>query len=214
MIFLVWLSGSKSFAQSQFNSGVIDFDTLVVHYGSYGPGPGAIGSAGDLWNSVGIGSSSASDLYATTGVTTSVGFSGTYLGGGGSYPPNGTLGDLFQLFSMWSSLSITGLKPSTDYELFLIGNYSHTNEVSVNGVTFLTPIVQLPVSSMVDGIDYDMQIVMANSSGDLVFTGLINPDFYISSWQLTPAPEPECWALVSVGLLTTFCNYLWRRRRD
>jgi hypothetical protein len=200
-----------------FNSGVIGFDYSFpeIGYAAYGPGPGAIGSAGDLWNSVstiyyGGTQKGPLSLFNTDGAATSVQWYVT--GGGGlSGADGGTYGRLFDVSTYIASANISGLTPNQSYNLYLYSVY-WDEQMSVNGVNFTMPGVRGSVDTLTVGSDYDVHTVTADSSGTLTFV-TVYAQFgtpYISSWQLTPAPEPPVLGLLAAGTAAL----LVRRRRN
>ena len=215
---VLWLATLASIRVSAtgFNSGIIDFDYnfIEIGYPAYGPGAAAIGSAGDLWNTVsttyyGGVQKGPLNLYNTDGTSTSVEW---FLSGGGglSGAIGGTYGRLFDVSTYISSATITGLTPNQQYNLYLFSVY-WSEEISVNGIDFTTSGIHSgSVNSLTAGSQYDVHTVTADSSGTLAFVP-ISAQFgtpYISSWQLTPVPEPS----VS-GLLAVAATALLVRRR-
>jgi hypothetical protein len=189
-----------------FNSGIINFDYSFpeIGYPAYGPGAGVIGSAGDLWNSVSTIYYAGTQkpplsLYNMAGASTSVQY--FVLGGGGvSGADGGTYGRLFDVSTYVSSATISGLTPNQSYNFYLYSVY-WDEQMSINGVTFTMPGVRGSVDTLTAGSDYDVHTVTADSSGTLTFVP-ISAQFgtpYISSWQLTPAPEPPVLGLLAAG---------------
>jgi hypothetical protein len=197
-----------------FNSGIIDFDYNDTAFGfpAYGPGAAAIGSAGDLWDTVSADGQQnyPLNLYNTDGTSTSVIWSLSSGGGLGSHI-GGSYGRLFDVSVAFRSATITGLTPNQQYNLYLYS--AHWDEViSVNGTDFTTyGINSGSVNSLIAGSQYDVHTVTTDSSGTLAFVP-ISAQFgtpYISSWQLTPVPEPSALGLLAVGAAAL----LVRRRR-
>jgi hypothetical protein len=190
-----------------FNSGIIDFDYNFNEIGwpVYGPGAAAIGSASDLWNTVSMTyyggvQPSPVNLFNTDGTSTSVEWS-LFGGGGPGYPIGGTYGRLFDVSVNISSATITGLTPNQQYDLYLF-SCLWNNVISVNGVDFTTSGINVgSVNSLTAGIQYDVHTVTADSSGTLAFEPISGG--YISSWQLTPVPEPSTISLAGLVLLAT-----------
>ena len=206
---VLWLAtlASTRVSAAGFNSGIIDFDYNYsgIGYPAYGPGAAAIGSAGDLWNTVSMTyyggvQKGPVNLYDTGGTPTSVEWS--LLGGGGlSDAIGGTYGRLFDVSVYISSATITGLTPNQQYNLYLFSVY-WDEVISVNGIDFTTSGIHSgSVNSLTAGSQYDVHTVRADSSGTLAFVP-ISAQFgtpYISSWQLMPVPEPSALGLLAVG---------------
>ncbi len=147
-------------ASAQFSSGLIDFNYNFANYGypGYSTGPGAIGAAGDLWNSVSTVDASPIDLETTGGNSTSVAWTISG-GGGGSATPyiNGTYAGLLQVSTVVPSATLTGLTPNLPYDLYLYETY-WGETFSVNGVDFTTPGIRYgTVNSLTDGSEYDVK---------------------------------------------------------
>ena len=197
-----------------FNSGIIDFDYKFTGsgYPAYGPGAAAIGSAGDLWNTVsGDGQqNNPLNLYNTDGTSTS-GIWSLSSGGSQANAIGGTYRRLFDVSVAFYSATITGLTPNQQYNLYLFSAVWN-EEISVNGIDFTTSGIHSGiVNSLTAGSQYDVHTVTADSSGTLAFVPIsaqfVTP--YISSWQLTPVPEPSALGLLAVGVTAL----LVRRRR-
>jgi hypothetical protein len=180
-------------AVESLQTGIINFDysfSFLLLPG-YGPGAAAIGSAGDIWNSV-EASYPLSGLQKTDGTVTGVGWSITQ-GGGGAEVLGGPYGRLCDVYTYFNAASITGLVPDQSYDLYLFASIL-TNGVDVNGVTFSTPALphNTDVNSLNEGVQYAAHTVVANASGQLVFAPLggssRNP--FVASWQLVAVPEP------------------------
>jgi hypothetical protein len=187
-------------AQS-FDSGIIDF--CYYQYGAtipYGPGPAAIGSAGDLWNSAQI-TMSLSPLLNVSGLTTDVAWA-VSSGGGISGGLGGTYGWLFSTATGIYTASISGLTPGARYNLYLYGSWNGANPIMINGVSFSPPAVR-DTLSLNQGSQYDVETVIADSSGQLTFTPSGGYS-YVTSWQLTPVPEPGAYPLFLIGLTFLF----------
>jgi hypothetical protein len=190
-------------ASAQFNSGLIDFNYNAPNYGfpGYTSGPGAIGSPGDQWNSVAWASDNPVNLITTDGSLTSAIW--TINGGGGLATPNlnGAYAGLLQASTAVYSATITGLTPNRQYDLYLYEAYWGWT-YSVNGVDFTTPGVRYgTIDTLTDGNEYDVETVTADPAGTLTFTS-VNAQFgtpYMTSWQLTPVPEPSVMALLTGG---------------
>jgi hypothetical protein len=208
ILWLAMLAGPRVSAQG-FNSGIIDFsyNDSGAGYPVYGPGAAAIGSAGDLWNTVGeseLGQQiSPVNLFRTDGASTDVQWS--YLGGGGilSGLP-GTYGGLVDVSTVFWQADLTGLTPNQQYSLYLYSTYSD-EVISVNGTAFTTYGIQSgAVNSLTAGIEYDVQSVTADSSGTLTFlpvSSLESGVAFITSWQIEPVPEPSALGLLAVGTI-------------
>lgn len=199
-----------AFSQVQFTSGIINYDQYCTacNYPPYGPGPGAIGLAGDLWNHGQLGSPTLiPHLTRTDGSATSVGWT-IVSGGGVSIALGGRYGWLFSEASLYYNASITGLTPNQQYDLYVFSTF-YGNQVNVNGVTFSTPPIRggPDTEVMILGAQYDLHTVTANASGSLVFDG-----GYITAWQLTPVPEPSGISLAWLALGTFVYNIGISRR--
>jgi hypothetical protein len=217
---VLWLAmlASIKLSATGFNSGIIDFDFNFTGIGhpAYGPGAAAIGSAGDLWNTVSITyynqlQPSPVDLYNTDGTSTSVEWSLLGYGGGGGGALEGTYASLFDVGVIFSSATITGLTPNQQYNLYLFSSYL-SDVISVNGIDFTTPgISSGSINSLTVGSQYDVHTVTADASGTLTFEA-IPPQSAISSWQIEPAPEPSTISLAGLVLLATTALQLTRSR--
>ena len=221
---VLWLAtlASTRVPAAEFNSGIINFDHSdpEIGYPAYGPGPAAIGSAGDLWNTVsmtyyGGEPKGPLSLYNTNGTSTSVEWS--LLSGGGISDPTigGTYGRLFDVSVHFYSATITGLTPNQQFNLYLYSVLDWDEVISVNGVDFTTYGIHQSaiVNSLTAGSQYDVHTVTADSLGTLAFVP-ISAHFgpYISSWQLTPVPEPSSITLALVGAIILFA-YTWQWRK-
>jgi len=217
---VLWLATLASIRVSAagFNSGIIDFDSNFASdgYPAYGPGAAAIGSAGDLWNTVSADGQQNNplNLYNTGGTSTSVIWS---LSSGGSQGNaiGGTYGRLFDVSVAFYSATITGLTPNQQYNLYLFSAV-WSEEISVNGIDFTTSGIHSgSVNSLTAGSQYDIHTVTADSSGTLAFVP-ISAQFgtpYISSWQLTPVPEPSTISLAGLVLLASAALQLTRSQK-
>jgi hypothetical protein len=217
---VLWLAtlASTRVSAAGFNSGIIDFDFNYTEIGwpAYGPGAAAIGSAGDLWNSVSVTyfagqSPGPLNLYKTDGSSTSVKWFNAF-GGGLGATIGGIYGRLFDASTYMNSATITGLTPNQQYNLYLYSVY-WDEVISVNGVDFTTYGIRYgDVNSLTVGSQYDVHTVTADSSGTLTFEA-ISAQFgtpYISSWQLTPVPEPSTISLAGLVLLASAALQLTR----
>jgi len=215
LVLLVFLSSfiSARAVIFDFNSGVIGFDYNLADYGfpGYGPGPGAIGSAGDVWNTASTVDTSPLSLNKTDGTPTSAVWN---LSGGGGVGSNigGTYARLMDINTYFSSASITGLTPNRQYNLYLYNAY-WDETIQVNGVDFFETGIRFgSVDTLTEGSEYAVHTVTSDSSGTLSFTPISwnatygNP--YITSWQLTPVPEPRVMAFAGLLFLAS-----WMRRR-
>jgi hypothetical protein len=196
------LAGTTVFP-SGFNNGNINFDYAYPEGGVqvYGPGPGAIGSAGDFWNTADVMSVgqyiSPLSLFDGHGIATGVSWS--YVGGGGIIGGmGGTYGALIDISTVIYSASITGLIPNHAYNLYLFETFAD-NLLTVNGVGFTTLATQPGgLSTLTAGVQYDVHTVIADASGTLTFTPT-SSSFEITSWQLTTVPEPSVLGLLVTG---------------
>lgn len=216
---------SSELSASEFDSGIVNFDQYFIAQGSitqnfpaYGPGPAAIGSAGDLWNTLAVGSYgpyvSPLNLYNADGAATSVKWS--YLGGGGYVVDLlGTYGRLVDAGTAFQSATITGLTPNQQYNLYWFNPY-YGQVISVNGIDFATDGIQIAiVDSLTAGIEYDVHTVTADSSGTLAFVPIstqVGVAFFCS-WELTPVPEPSTISLAGLGLLAFAALGITRSQR-
>jgi hypothetical protein len=205
---LVSIAIGAARASAQFNSGIIDLNYDAPYFGDpgYGPGAGAIGSASDLWNIISLTNEVPVPLETTDG--SSSGATWTLDGGGGPESPfiNGAYATLVECSCSLISATITGLTPNQQFNLYFYEAY-WGETVDVNGVDFTTPGIRYgTVDSLTDGNEYDVETVTADSNGTLTFTPVSaqynNP--YISSWQLTPVPEPPVGALLALGAVALF----------
>ncbi len=206
-------AGNAAFATAGFYSGTIDFCYQFPDFGNlaYGPGPAAIGSAGDLWNSTYL-LTGLNTLFDTTGATTDVSWVFS-TGIGYGYTLGGTYGRLFSSFNGFNTATITGLTPNEQYNLYLYGNSFYANSLTVNGVSFSVPLV-VDASTLNPGIQYDVETVRADSSGQLTFTPTGSLSSFVSSWQLTPVPEPQSSSLLSVAAISLFGFSLRRKKHS
>jgi hypothetical protein len=222
LLTVLWLAmlASTKVSAAGFDSGIIDFDFNwnEIGYPAYGPGAAAIGSAGDLWNSVSIDyfagqSPGPLNLYETDGSSTSVKWFNA-VGGGIGATIGGIYGRLFDASAYMNSATITGLTPNQQYNLYLYSVY-WDEVISVNGVDFTTYGIRYGnVNSLTAGSQYDVHTVTADPSGTLTFEA-ISAQFgtpYISSWQITPVPEPNTISLAGLVLLATTVFQLTRSR--
>jgi hypothetical protein len=199
---LTILASTKVFP-SGFDNGIINFNYNFPEYGYqvYGPGPGAIGSAGDFWNTADTTSVgeyiSPLSLFNASGAATSVQWS--YVGGGGiASGYGGTYDRLVNISTVIESATITGLTPNQQYNLYLFETYDQ-KALTVNGVGFTDFAIQPGmVNTLTAGFQYDVHTVTADSSGTLTFAP-VSSTFEISSWQLTPVPEPSVLGLLAAG---------------
>ena len=217
---VLWLAtlASTRVSAAGFNSGIIDFDYNWTEsgYPAYGPGAAAIGSAGDLWNTISADGQQNNplNLYNTDGTSTSVIWS---LSSGGSQGNaiGGTYGRLFDVSVAFYSATITGLTPNRQYNLYLFSAV-WSEEISVNGIDFTTSGIHSgSVNSLTAGSQYDVHTVTADSSGTLAFVP-VSAEFgtpYISSWQLTPVPEPSTISLAGLVLLASAALQLTRSQK-
>jgi len=200
---LLFFALSAARASAQFNSGLIDFNYNAPADGlpGYTRGPGAIGSPGDVWNNAAWGVSTTMKLAATDGSLTSAIWTLESGGGVGTTSLSGTYAGLVEASTAITSAAITGLTPNRQYDLYLYEVY-WGETISVNGVNFTTPGVRFgTINTLTDGNEYDVETVTADSTGTLTFTP-VSAQFgtpYITSWQLTPVPEPSTLALLAVG---------------
>jgi hypothetical protein len=205
IICIILLAALTSVRESaaEFNDGLIDFDYnwTDLGYPAYGPGPGAIGSAGDLWNTSQLYPTGPLPLNKTDGSATSVMWS---LSGAGGVAANisGVYAKLFDVSTYIFSATITGLTPNRQYNLYLFEAY-WGETIDVNGISFTTPGIRFgSVDSLTAGSQYDVHTVTADSSGKLTFVPISaqydNP--YITSWQLAQVPEPSPISLVGLAL--------------
>jgi hypothetical protein len=201
---------------ADFNNGLIDFDYNLANYGfpAYGPGPGAVGSPGDLWNTSLQSSPDPLHLKRTDGTSTSVIWS---LSSGGGLGANigGAYGRLFDISTHLYSATITGLTPNRQYNLYLFEAY-WGETIDVNGIDFTTPGIRFgSVDSLTAGSQYDVHTVTADSSGMLTLTPVTAQynDPTITSWQLAtvPVPEPSSISLVAIAFATALLRSRSRR---
>ncbi len=202
LAFWIGVPGGPVLGQSSFTSGTVNFDYGWTTQGftNYGPGAAAIGSAGDLWNTVDLTTFALSNLEAADGAATDLGWSITS-GGGAAEPMSGTYGKLFDVRASFYTASITGLTPNQSYDLYLYASV-YSSSVTVNGVNFATAGVGdfATVNSLNAGVEFDARVVTADQNGDLVITPSPNSLSQLTAWQLTPVPEPDSVALAAVGL--------------
>lgn len=199
-LWLVMFANSRVLANG-FNSGIVDFNFNFSSsgYPAYGPGPAAIGSVGDLWNTASLGQGLYMiNLYTTDGGSTSLQWD-VSSGGGQATAVGGTYGSLFDVNCAFASASISGLTPNQSYNLYLYSSV-WDEVISVNGTEFTTYGVHsgTTVDTLIGGSNYDVHTVTADSAGTLSFNE-VSAQFgtpYLSSWQLTPVPEPSVLALL------------------
>src|ERR1035441_1013882 len=192
------LVGTRALAGS-FDSGIISFDYNWSAFGyvPYGPGPGAIGGIGDLWNSVSLDAQDPRNLslMTTAGKPTSVVWYAPS-GGASAWCSRGPYGKLFDVQDACVSPAVRGLTPNQAYNLYLYDSQL-AQVTSVNGVTFSTPpSTRADIYWLGNGVHYDMHTVVADSSGTLSFQDGLTA---ITAWQLTPVPEPSLFALAGLG---------------
>jgi hypothetical protein len=202
LAFWIGVPGGLMLAQSSFTSGTVNFDFgwTTQGFSSYGPGSAVIGSAGDVWNAVDLTTFALSNLEATDGAATDLGWSIT-TGGGVAEPMSGTYGKLFDVRASFYTASITGLTPNQSYDLYLYAAV-FSSSVTVNGVNFSTAGVGdfATVNSLNAGVEFAAHVVTADQNGDLVITPSPNSLSQLTAWQLTTVPEPGSLALAAVGL--------------
>ena len=206
------LVGTRALGGS-FDSGIISFDYNWSAFGyvSYGPGPGAIGAIGDLWNSVSLDAADPRNvsLMTTDGKPTSVVWFAPSGGGSGEHFP-GPYGRLFDVQDSCVSPAVRGLTPNQAYNLYLYDSES-AQVTSVNGVTFSTPpATMVDIYWLGSGVHYDMHIVVADSSGTLSFKDGLTE---ITSWQLTPVHEPSLFALAGLSVSAIMMSRRAQKRK-
>ncbi|MGH7939513.1 MAG: PEP-CTERM sorting domain-containing protein [Limisphaerales bacterium] len=66
------------------------------------------------------------------------------------------------------------------------------------------------INTLTDGVNYDVETVVADPTGTLTFSDASGQygTPYISSWQLTPAPEPSIYGLLAAGAGCVICRRL------
>ncbi len=201
-LLLACSSGTRALAD--FASGTIDFDCsqLAIGDAPYGPGPAAIGSPGDLWNTADITTSAPLSLFDTHGNLTTVVWS-IFGSGGVAAPLSGTYAKLVDVSTAVYSATISGLSPNQPYTLYLYSAYWDM-VFAVNGVDFTTYGIRYgSVNSLVAGSEYDVHTVTADATGTLSFSS-VSAQFgvpYVTSWQLTAVPEPGTCALGALSLV-------------
>ncbi len=200
---------------ANFDSGLVDFDYDWTDqgYSVYGPGPGAVGSANDSWNTAELYNAGTFTLNTADGSPSSVAW---YRAGGGGAATGvtGTYANLFDVSSYFTSASISGLTPNAQYNLYLYNAY-WGETIAVNGTDFTTPGKRFgSVNSLLPGSDYDTHTVTADSSGMLTLTPVSAQfnDPSISSWQLSPVPVPEPTSISLVAIALTAALLAPRRR--
>jgi hypothetical protein len=184
--------------------GRINFDFISSGkgpaFGVYGPGVGAIGNAGDLWNNANFLSSPANNLFDESGVATGVNFSFTSTEGFNLLAGTGTFANLISSSSYITSGTISGLVPGKSYDLYLYAGGDSLLSYTVNGVGFSTSTsITSPVNALVLGREYDVHNVTANGSGALLLSSTGTTK--ISAWQLTAVPEPSGLALAVISAM-------------
>jgi PEP-CTERM motif len=216
LMLVMALAGTRASALvvSGFNSGIISFDySYPGIYPGYSSGPGGIGSAGDIWNVASIIDQNPVGLETTTGQATSAVWTFSTEGGQGA-TIGGTYGPLFESSSVVISATITGLTPNQAYDLYMYGAY--WNMIwDVNGVDLSTTGIRFgSVNTLTDGVNYDVETVVADATGTLTFSNVSaqNGAPEISSWQLTPVPEPSTLGLLALGAGAFLIR--WKRQRQ
>jgi hypothetical protein len=208
VILLLATLSSAPVSAAGFDSGIINFDYSYPELGflPYGPGPGAIGSAGDYWNTASFTSPSLSDLMTADGTATDVTWTLTTGSGGGTYNITGVYARLFDWSTTFYTAVISGLTPNAAYDLYLYSTY-WDQTLGVNGVAFELTGIRFGTVNDLTGL-YAAHTVTANAFGDLEIVCISAP--YeppdISSWQLMPVPEPGSISLVSVAALAGFIS--------
>jgi hypothetical protein len=199
---LAFLGLFTAFAAAPF-AGLINFDCSFAEggYAPYGPGPGAIGSAGDLWNAFDIGNPTTPlSLTKSDGTLTTATWN-ISTGGGTGGPVPGPYTWLFDINASIYSASISGLIPGATYRLYIYAAY-WSQDIRVNGVDFVTPATHQNAVTNLSGW-YAVHNVIADPSGTLAFVPYSvesGGNVSISSWQLTTVvPEPNCIVLVLLG---------------
>jgi hypothetical protein len=184
-------------------AGLINFDysSTETGYAPYGPGPGVIGSAGDLWNANDVGNPATSmSLLKSDGTPTTVTWNVSSGGSIGEHVP-GPYTWLFDIDASIYSASISGLTPGATYRLYLYSTY-WSQDIRINGVDFVTPATHQNAVTNLTGW-YAVHDLVADPSGSLNFVPYSvespgNPS--ITSWQLTTIiPEPNFTVLALLG---------------
>ncbi|HUB65965.1 MAG TPA: hypothetical protein VL981_00610 [Candidatus Methylacidiphilales bacterium] len=200
------------FAQSTFTSGIINFDFYSPGFSPvYGPGAGAIGSSGDIWNGYNADDvGNLNHLKNNTGIATSVDFDSTEFSFFSAGAPYGTYGELFDTFQGYDEPDhydvITGLDPDMTYNLVLYLPQEGT--YTVNGTNFTQDVYPtVPYNELVEGAGYVENEVTADASGDLTFVST-DGEATLSAWQLEVIPEPSPCSLLILGILAM--TFLYR----
>ena len=187
------------------SSGLINFDYYQAEVGkfTYGPGAAAIGANGDLWNTASLlNPYGPLSLFNAAGNMTGAKWSLAGSGGAGA-ALEGPYAGLVDISVTFTSASITGLIPNQSYDLYVYSVYWNQT-ISVNGVNFTTPGLNSgSVDTLTAGNQYAVHTVTADSSGALAFVPVASQygNNFISSWQLTPVPEPSITSLVGLAWL-------------
>jgi hypothetical protein len=214
---IMLMAGSNRAVTVNPVTGTINFNFSYpgIGYPAYGPGPGAIGSAGDVWNTESlINANNPLSLEQSGGTATTAVWS-LASGGGVATTIGGTYGRLFDASAAFYSASISGLNPGQQYNFYLYSVY-WSEVININGVDFSTSGINSgTVNSLSVGSQYDVHTVTADATGTLAFTP-VSAQFgtpYITSWQLTPVPEPGSIQLVGVTLAAAYPFFRRRRSR-
>jgi hypothetical protein len=200
-----------------FDSGIINFDYSFPEIGltAYGPGAAAIGFSGDLWNS----RSAANPippllLHKADGTPTSVTWSVSTGGGGGNPNTTGAYARLMDADTAIYSATISNLTPNQNYELYLFSG-PWAQIIRVNDVDYSTAAYAHygVVDTLTAGVNYEVHTVASDPAGTLSFLGIyseFNGAPSITSWQLTPIPEPAAFSLLGLGSLAVLMVRRWR----
>lgn len=184
-------------------------------------GAAVVGTAGDVWNNLGAsgtsvalknpaGSASALTLtWSGSAWTVDPGLENGFYG-----TPYGRLMNGYLYTSGTSSLTLSGLTPGMDYNLYL---YSEADvdgrrlTIDVNGVGATTAASVKTEGIFIAGQNYLSLGVRANGSGNLVIAYSVGSgdEANLNGFQLTAVPEPATTTLVVAGALGALA--LWRR---
>jgi hypothetical protein len=104
---------------ANFDDGLVNFDYNWTDLGwsAYGPGPGAIGSAGDIWNTEQLYPTGPLTLNKADGSACTVTWDQSGGGGGATPHITGTYAKLFDVSCYFTSATISGLTPNRPYNL-------------------------------------------------------------------------------------------------